>query len=86
MQYRSIGIVKFALVKGGPPYLWCYDIVYILQCYIITDKDLDDDKIDDGDVDAFKVDNAPNANDIDDLLLFGSDQSRTTVPEQDNDL
>lgn len=55
--------------------MWCYDIVYILQCYIITDKDLDDDKIDDGDVnaDAVKVDNAPNANDIDDVLLFGSD-------------
>lgn len=55
--------------------MWCYDIVYILQCYIITDNDLDDDKIDDGDVDAdaVKVDNAPNANDIDDLLLFGSD-------------
>lgn len=45
------------------------------KCYIITDNDLDDDKIDDGDVDAdaVKVDNAPNANDIDDLLLFGSD-------------
>lgn len=55
--------------------MWCYDIVYILQCYIITDNDLDDDKIDDGDVDAdaVKADNAPNANDIDDLLLFGSD-------------
>lgn len=67
--------------------MWCYDIVNILQCNIITDEDLDDDKIDDGDVnaDAVKVDNAPNANDIDDVLLFGSEyvhiKSRTTVPE-----
>lgn len=55
--------------------MWCHGIVNILQCNIITDEDLDDDKIDDGGVnaDAVKVDNAPNANDIDDLLLFGSD-------------
>lgn len=46
-----------------------------MQCNFITDEDLDDDKIDDGDVDddAVKVDKAPNANNIDDLLLFGSD-------------
>lgn len=67
--------------------MWCYGIVNILQCNIITDEDLDDDKIDDGDVnaDAVKVDNAPNASDVDDLLLFGSEyvhiKSRTTVPE-----
>lgn len=55
--------------------MWCYGIVNILQCNFITDEDLDDDKIDDGDVDAnvVKVDIAPNSNDIDDLLLFGSD-------------
>lgn len=55
--------------------MWCYGIVNILQCNIITDEDLDDDKIDDGDVnaDAVKVHNAPNANAIDDVLLFGSD-------------
>lgn len=55
--------------------MWCYGIVNILQCNFITDEDLDDDKIDDGDADddAVKVDKAPNANDIDDLLLFGSD-------------
>lgn len=55
--------------------MWCYGIVNIFQCNFITDEDLDDDKNDDGDVDddAVKVDKAPNANDIDDLLLFGSD-------------